>query len=146
MVRRSQVRSEIVEQHVEIRGLLPRVEALAKQFEEALDDAPELSRRLREAGLALYEKFGAHLDREEELLEPVLRAAGPHGDKLAQHLVREHHEQRELLQYLLTRLQEHPSPTILLARQLHDFASYLRVEMEDEEKTLLAPEILGDSP
>ena len=138
------VRSEILRQHQELRGLLPRVETLAEQFERSEGEAPDLARELREAGLALYEKFGEHLDSEQELLEPALQRAGERGQRLLRRLEHEHREQRELLGYLLSRLRERPEPTILLSRQLHNFANYLRLEMEHEEKTLLVPELLGD--
>ena len=142
----SQIRSEIVAEHVELRGLLPRIESLAQQFEQAPPEAHGLGGQLRDAGLALYEKFAAHLDREQELLEPVLRTAGAEGERLARRMEHEHDEQRKLLDYLLTRLREQPTPTIVIARQLQNFTHFLRFEMDHEEQTMLSPEILGDSP
>jgi iron-sulfur cluster repair protein YtfE (RIC family) len=141
----SRIRSEIVAQHAELRALLPKVESLAEQFERAAPDARDLGVRLREAGLALYEKFGAHLDHEQQLLEPVLRAAGAEGERRARRLEHEHREQRELLHFLLHRLREQPEPTLLLARQLQDFAQFLRFEMDHEEESLLSPAVLGDA-
>jgi iron-sulfur cluster repair protein YtfE (RIC family) len=141
---KSQIRSEIVAEHGELRELLPEVASLAEQFEQAAPGAHDLGRRLREAGLALYQKFAAHMDHEQQLLEPALRAAGAEGERLARRLEHEHHEQRELLDYLLTRLREQPTPTVLIARQLQNFTNFLRFEMDHEEKTLLAPEILRD--
>jgi hypothetical protein len=66
----------------------------------------------------LYDKFGAHLDSEQALLEPVLRKSGLVGERLANRLRNEHHEQRELLKYLMARLEQQPEPTILIAREL----------------------------
>ena len=78
-----------------------------------------------------------------QLLEPVLRRAGANGEKLARRLVNEHHEQRELLKYLLRRLSQYP-PTLLIARELQHFAGFLRFEMSQEEATLLIPSVLGE--
>lgn len=141
---RSDIRREILAQHLELRNLLPEVEALAGRFERAAEDDRETGLALRETALALYEKFGAHLDREQELLEPELQRAGAHGERLARRLAHEHREQRELLEYLLRRLRQHPYPTLLVARQLVDFAGFLRVEMDHEEQTLLSPALLGN--
>lgn len=140
----NQIRDEIVAQHSSLRALLPRIESLAEEFEQA-SEAEDLGSRLRDAGLALYELFGAHLVREQELLEPVLRAAGPEGQRLARRLGHEHREQRQLLDYLLTRLLEQPAPTVVIARQLTSFTHFLRIEMDHEEETVLASSILGDS-
>lgn len=139
----SPVRSEIVAQHDEMRSLVRDVEELAKRFERALGDDSDLGSQLHARGLELYEKFGSHLDREQELLEPVLRRAGANGEKLARRLLNEHHEQRELLKYLLRRLSQYP-PTLLIARELQHFAGFLRFEMSQEEANLLTPSVLGE--
>jgi len=141
----SGIRSQIVAEHGELRALVPHVESLAKQFEESAPEGHDLAKPLREAGLALYQKFAEHLDHEQALLEPVLRAAGPEGRRMALSLEHEHREQRELLDFLLRRLQEQPTPTLLIARQLQNFTNFLRLEMDHEEKTMLSPELLGDS-
>lgn len=141
---RGPIRREILAQHLELRSLLPEVEDLAGRFERAADEDEELGVALREAARILYEKFGSHLDREQELLEPALQGAGPQGERMARRLAHEHREQRELLRYLLRRLQQHPAPTLLVARQIVDFAGFLRVEMDHEERTMLSPALLGD--
>ena len=142
-MRESPVRREIVAQHDEMRELVRMVEDLAQRFERAVGDDPSLGSELHARGLELYEKFGAHLDREQELLEPLLRSSGAVGEKLARRLVNEHHEQRELLKYLLRRLSQYP-PTVLIARELQHFAGFLRFEMDQEETTLLTPSVLGE--
>jgi iron-sulfur cluster repair protein YtfE (RIC family) len=141
----SDVRGEITAQHAELRELVSEIEAVAKRFENATGSAPDIGSQLRERGLALYEKFGAHLKREQELVEPVLRESGPEGERRAERLQREHREQRELLGYLMGRLEAHPEPTILIARELQHFASFLRYEMDQEEQTLLSSPLLDRS-
>lgn len=143
MARRA-IRSEILAEHDEMRKLLDQVDALATRSELASEEEePEPSAQLRECGLALYERFGAHLDHEQSLLEPVFERRGAQGKRMARRLATEHHEQRELLRYLLKRLSSQP-PTTLIARELRHFANFLRFEMRQEEERLLTPEALGE--
>jgi iron-sulfur cluster repair protein YtfE (RIC family) len=141
----SEIRNEITGQHAELRGLLDEIEVLAIRFEKSTKDDADLGRDLHERGRVLYEKFGAHMDREQALLEPVLRQSGREGERLANRLRNEHHEQRELLKYLMARLVQHPEPTILIARELQHFSGFLRYEMAHEEETLLSPSVLKDT-
>jgi iron-sulfur cluster repair protein YtfE (RIC family) len=139
----SEIRSEITGQHAELRELLAEIESLARRFEEAAGGAPDVGRELHQRGLALYERFGGHLDREQALLEPALRGGGAEGERRARRLRNEHHEQRELLRYLISRLESHPEPTLLIARELQNFARFLRFEMAHEEETLLGEAALA---
>ena len=138
-----EIRSEIIRQHAELRELIKEIEPLAKRFEQSAGDASSIENQLLKLGSALYEKFDAHLESEEGLLEPVLRKTGPEGERLAHRLRDEHREQRELLRYLIGRLEQHPEPTILIAREIQNFAGYLQVEMAHEEKTMLSVTVLG---
>jgi iron-sulfur cluster repair protein YtfE (RIC family) len=137
------VRVQIVGEHEALKELLAEVEALARKFEQLAEGDAAIGRQLHTLGLTLYEKFGMHLENEQGLLEPVLRAAGHSGERLADRLVREHREQRELLKYLVGRIEKHPVPTILVARELQNFAGFLRVEMAHEEETMLSDQVLG---
>jgi hypothetical protein len=93
--------------------------------------------------MALYETFSAHLLHEESALEPALRLRGEEGARLAERLA---HEHRELLQYLTSRLRESPYPTLLVAREVRNFAEYLRNDMAHEESTLLSAAALPEAP
>jgi iron-sulfur cluster repair protein YtfE (RIC family) len=138
----SEIRSDIVGQHDALKKLLAEIETLAKHFEQAAEHS-DVGTQLRERGLALYQNFAAHLDSEQALLEPALQKAGPEGERLAHRLRNEHREERELLKYLIARLEQHPEPTLLIARELQNFASFLRFEMAHEEETMLSEEVLG---
>ena len=46
--------------------------------------------------------------------------------------------------YLVGRLEGHPEPTLLIARELEHFADFLRLEMVHEEESLLSPTLLGE--
>jgi hemerythrin-like domain-containing protein len=134
-----QVRREILGQHAELRERLDELVSLADAFERRQREA---GGRLRERGLDFYARFRAHMDHEEEALVPVLRASGEAGGRAADHLLHEHEEQRELLRYLLARLEKRPDPTLLVARELRNFVEYVRLDMAHEETDLLAPELL----
>lgn len=138
----NEIRREIAGQHAALKELLGEIETLAKRFEQSAGDAPAVGEQLHDRGLALYETFSAHLESEQELLEPALRKAGPAGERRAQRLRNEHREQRELLRYLMARLEQHPEPTILIARELQHFAGFLRFEMAYEEETMLSAAVL----
>lgn len=142
-MRESPIRREITAQHAEITELLGQVEDLARRFERADGRNRELGDQLRQRALTLYARFRRHLDREQELLTPALRAAGARGRPLLDRLEHEHHEQRELLHFLLGRLERYRHPTIVIARELQNFCGFLRFEMEHEETTILEPEILS---
>jgi hypothetical protein len=88
-------------------------------------------------GVALFESFASHLAFEDAQLVPALRAIPERGKELADRLEREHREQRELLDYLLNRLEEEKRPTTLVARELEGFSAYLRVDMSYEESMIL---------
>jgi len=129
------VRGRILEEHRMLRAMLGTLVPLARRFETG---DPTDGDRLREAAMALYETFAAHLLHEESTLEPALRAQGKDGERLAGRLAHEHREQRELLTYLTSRLQSNPRPTLLVAREVRNFAEYLESDMAYEESTLLS--------
>src|SRR5512147_522438 len=125
-----EIRRRIVEEHARLRKMLDELAPLAERFEggDGAVGAP-----LRDAALALYDRFAAHLAHEENSLEPALRARGAQGQRLADRLRHEHEEQRELLQYLLGRLRNHENPTVLVAREVRHFVEYVRLDMAYEE-------------
>jgi hemerythrin-like domain-containing protein len=135
-----EVRSRVLSEHAELRGMLDALEPLVARFEAGEDVAAAL----RERASKLYATFAAHMDCEERLLAPALRDAGPAGERAARHLDHEHREQRELLSYLLGRLEQHSRPTILVARELDNFIGYLRHDMAHEESGLLSEKMLQD--
>ena len=135
----TQVRSRVLDDHARLRWRLDEIESLAQRFEAG--DA-EGDPTLRKRGLALYESFAEHLDLEDRLLAPALRAAG--APERALRLAHEHREQRELLGYLLGRLKKQGQPTTLVARELRNFVEYVRFDMTHEEETMLTAAVLSD--
>lgn len=140
-MRPAEVRGRILEEHRKLRAQLDAIVPLTTRFERGDTEAGS---RLREDALALYETFAAHLLHEESTLEPALRARGADGVRLAERLAHEHREQRALLDYLVSRLRDHPVPTLLVAREVRSFAEYLHQDMAHEESTLLSAALLPD--
>jgi hemerythrin-like domain-containing protein len=131
-------RDRILREHAELRGCLDEIDALLTRLEGGLAAAVG---PLCERGLALYERLRAHIDLEDRILAPALRAQGEAGARLAEELEREHEEQRELLAFLGARLAQPRRPTELVVRELASFVAYLREDMTREEGTL---ELHGD--
>ena len=135
------VRGWLLGEHAELRPMLEEIEKLAERFQAG--DA-SVSPTLRQRGFAFLARFSGHLELEERNLAPRLRCAGDRGRKLAEHLGHEHHEQRELLRYLLARLEESSSPTLLISWELRNFVRYVRLDMQHEEADLLGEDVLHD--
>jgi hemerythrin-like domain-containing protein len=137
-VRGIEIRERVQADHQILRSMLDDIEEYSQRFERG----EFVGETLREQGLALYECFSAHLELEETILAPALRLAGAAGERIAARLKHEHHEQRELIRYLLGRIDRDSAPTLLVARELRHFAEYLRFDMQYEESTMLTDEIL----
>jgi len=137
----SEVRRRVLEDHERIRQLLDEVEGLTRRFESGEQDAGPA---LVEKGLLLHETFCRHLDLEDDILARALREADAWGEERAARLAREHREQRELLSYLMSRLRDESRPTVLVARELKNFAELMREDMEQEESEALSDEVLRD--
>jgi hypothetical protein len=111
--------------------MLDAVGSLLERFEDGDTGSVE---PLRDHARDLYLRFEAHLSFEDQALLPVLRRR--RGAAEADALVREHVEQRELLDFLLNRLVLPGRPATLLARELRQFAALLREDMAEEERLL----------
>lgn len=135
-----EIRRRVMEEHQKLRGILDDLDGLAKRFDrqEAVGD------EIRELGAGLFEVFAAHLSLEDSLLAPALAEHAEDGSAVADRLVHEHEEQREMLRFLLRRLEEDGRPTALVANELRSFSEYLRRDMQHEEETILRPDILPD--
>lgn len=135
------VRQLVLDEHALLRPMLDEIERLADRFEQG-DES--VGRPLRQLGFDFYKRFSGHLELEEQQLSARLRRLGDRGRRLADRLDHEHREQRELLSYLLGRLGDSTTPTLLVARELRNFVAYVRLDMQHEEQDLLTPEALSD--
>lgn len=129
-----EVRRRILEDHSELRVIAGAVEGVAMRV--AGGDWHSVG-ALRLRGLELHERLCRHLDLEDRVLLPAVRDAGSDGSERAESLQHEHAEQRALLEYILERLNDRTRPSVVLGRELQNFAELLRDDMEYEESTVL---------
>lgn len=134
------VRVRILAEHAALRSALDELETLSEAFRHGQTG---LAAKLRETGKAFVEVFAAHILTEDTLLVAALRTLES-GDDLADRLVHEHREQRELIGYLLGRLADDGRPTTLVANEMRSFAHLVRIDMEHEEGTILREDLLCD--
>ncbi len=134
----SEVRRHVLDDHSELRDMLVRLEALAR------DERNQTSDTLRLAGEALLERLATHMRWEDRYLGPAVREADGWGDARAALLAEDHREQREILGYALAQLRDGSRPKALVAVTLLDLVEMLRKDMEEEEAALLDPSVLRD--
>jgi len=127
-----EIRMRVLDEHAKIRLIIDELDDLNKRFGRDEDVGAEL----REIGVGLYEIFAAHLALEDSSLAPALAAASDRGPMLAERMMREHKEQREMLTYLLRRLEDEGRPTALVSNELNSFCEYVRRDMQYEETIL----------
>jgi iron-sulfur cluster repair protein YtfE (RIC family) len=133
-------RRGILWQHVRLRQLLGRAQALA---EARLDGDVSVPDAVASAIGDLHSAMEVHLTFEESVLLPLFRDDLPLGPARAEGLVDEHHRQRAMLAGLHKEACDHPElPT--LAAKLAVLASWLLADMEEEERSLLNPDALRD--
>lgn len=135
----NEARTRVLSEHARLRELLDELVAGIERFEAG---AREVGAELRSLGIAFFEVFAAHITLEDAALVPALREGGEAGKHRAEQLVHEHQEQRELLQYLLARLERDDRPSMVIARELRSFVEYVRQDMKHEEETILREDLL----
>ena len=140
-MRPSEVHARVLDDHAALRERIDVIDALSDSFEKG---GREVGTELREQAAALYEVFAAHLSLEDAHLVPALEKLPEIGPPLASRLLREHREQRELILYLLSRLEQEEHPTSLIASEIQNFANYLRTDMMHEESAIVREELLQD--
>lgn len=136
-----QVRRQVLADHAVLRQELNDLESILLDFESGKSESGS---RLRERGVRLFDLFAAHLGLEDEVLIAALRRQEA-GRPLAEKLTEEHREQRELLRFLLSRLEDDERPSSLVARELSSFVEVLRIDMAHEEATVLRTDLFPDS-
>jgi hemerythrin-like domain-containing protein len=136
----SEIRSRILSDHQGLRRDLERLEALVADVRigRAASDA------LRVDAEALLAWLRAHMRWEEAYLLPALRDADAWGAQRAEQLVRDHGEQRELLDFVNRRLLDGRHPADLLVRDVAHLIALLRDDMRQEEVELLDERVLRD--
>ena len=75
-----------------------------------------------------------HIDLEDSVIAPLLRAAHPQGESEATDLLKHHEAQRRWLTEVLVRRNSPPSPDLL--RSVRALLHILRVDMDHEDAEL----------
>src|SRR5689334_1883303 len=133
-------REAILAQHQRIRALLERAGKIA---EAALDgDAPSPDAVASSIG-DIRTIMEVHLAFEEKSLIPILRDDLPLGPTRADRLLDEHSRQRETLATLHREACAFPNFAILAAK-LAFLTEWLLADMNEEEHSLLNPDVVHD--
>ncbi len=133
-------RESILGQHRRIRALLDRARAIA---EAALDGNPPSPDAVASAIGDIRTTMEVHLTFEEKTLLPILRDDLPLGPARADRLLDEHQRQKQTLATLHHEASSYPDSTMLAAK-LAFLTSWLLTDMEEEERSLLIPEVIRD--
>ena len=143
----SSVREAVLAQHRAIAAILGRID-------EALERVPgdggvsdietSVAAHLRDRARELHDEFRAHLAFEERYMLPLVREADAWGAERVDRVLKEHAEQRELLEFLWQRFDDPQTHVQVLVSHIRDFAEILREDMDHEEGEVLNRDLLRD--
>jgi hypothetical protein len=133
-------RRTILVQHQRIRGLLANARDVA---ERALDQQPLSPDAVASAIGDIHTTFDVHLRYEEKVLIEIFNDDLPLGPIRAERLREEHARQRATLAGLHAEAKVGPRVPMLAAK-LAFLTTWLLDDMEEEERTLLTPEVVRD--
>lgn len=136
-----QIRKRILADHGFLKELLDELDRKAFRVLKGQEDEASA---LRDLGLSFHSRFAEHLAFEDRYLVPSLRAAGLAGIEHSERLTDEHREQRELLSYILSGLEDRNRPARVVAEQLRSLVELILDDMAHEEMAIVKGAILGD--
>jgi hypothetical protein len=137
----SEVRRRVLGDHDRLRKDLTLLEGFAREILEGLR-MPISALRAEAEGFV--KMLFAHMRWEESYLLPALRDADAWGAERAELLVRDHREQRDLLDFAFARLRDGTRPAHLVAQDIIHLIDLLREDMRIEEQDLLDERVLRD--
>jgi len=138
-MKRSEVRSLVLAEHLELRKRLLQIDAITSHILAGHEGADHSLREKVSQLCALLER---HLAVEEATLLPAIHDVDAWGPVRADHLRREHQAQRAALarlDWICTR-----ATVVELARTAQSFGRSLLEDMRVEEQELLNPNLLRD--
>jgi hypothetical protein len=136
----SKVRTEVLRQHRELRGLLQEALTFAgRELRQGNVDEVQLGHMCHE----IRRRFRNHLTFEEQVLVPVLSSADTWGPERVRNLLEEHGAQRRDLDGVIEGV-EGGWGKERLAQALRKLATDLLRDMEEEERDYLSPNLLRD--
>jgi hypothetical protein len=133
-------RRSILMQHQRIRVLLAHAREVA---ERALDQEEQPQDAVASAIGDIHTTLDVHLRYEEKVLIDILNDDLPLGPPRAQRLREEHKKQRATLAAIHAEAKVGPLVPMLAAK-LAFLASWLLDDMEEEERSLLTPDVVRD--
>jgi hemerythrin-like domain-containing protein len=135
----STIRKQILEEHDVIRLKLDALERSLKNLgADSSTDTVEIIRSAR----ALKDFFLRHLALEERILRPLLLTVDAWGECRTDSMDKEHHLQRQMFEEFDQLVSTWPKDRVQAA--LGTLIKNLRVDMQEEEKAALHPNLLRD--
>ncbi|MFT3925184.1 MAG: CBS domain-containing protein [Myxococcales bacterium] len=146
----SQVCELMRTEHTNIRTLLDRADDHAQEVLSGnASDQRDVERgvhALRDAARQLYTCLSAHIELENRVLAPALKQTDAWGPMRADGLLSCHAEQKRALEGALMELDDLTQPATALASHVEALIQSIRDDLDNEEETLLSPELLRDDP
>ena len=136
----SEVREQILVQHMALRGMLERLEVRARML---LQGKRQGAAALREEFQVFGHHLREHLELEERSLVPALREADAWGEERVARFEEEHTRQREIMDGLARAGTDSPYEFALMT---WGFVRLLLEDMAEEEKVSLNERVLRDTP
>jgi hypothetical protein len=136
----AEIRERVLRDHACLRVRVKRVEDLSRAALASASGASELRAETRE----LIRVLEQHIGWEDAHLLPALPDVDEWGPERLRRMQSDHAEQRELLRYASSVLDDPSRALELLARTTLDLARLLQDDMEDEEEVVLDPSVLRD--
>jgi|GEM_PF-440274 len=146
----SQVCELMRSEHTNLRALLDRADERAHVV--LTDDGAEQREverdvhALRAAARQVYSSLSMHIEIENRLLAPALKETDAWGPMRADGLLSCHAAQKRALEGALMELDDLNQPPRALAVHVMELIQQIRVDLANEEDTLLVPELLRDDP
>jgi iron-sulfur cluster repair protein YtfE (RIC family) len=137
----SEVRRRVLADHERLRRDVEQIESFAREILEGLRMPISA---LRAKAKDLVARLRAHMQWEESYLLPALREADAWGAERAEHLVRDHREQRDRLDFVVERLDDSTRPAELVAQDVVHLVDLLCEDMLVEEQEFLDERVLRD--
>jgi hypothetical protein len=143
-MRHSERRSVLLAQHEQLRMLIAAVSRASADVLASSEEAlPDRAAALVRAIATFADDLRAHLAAEERLLGPVLERLDSWGPLRLELLRTEHAHQRAVLDALRA---DRNLSTRELARRARSLAADVLLDMDAEERDLLAESVLRDDP
>lgn len=136
-----ETRTAILEQHRGLRDGLAEIQGEALGL---LSGSKGTRAQLLAHLTRLVARLEGHMSFEDERLVPVLRTIDAWGPERVERFRDEHERQRRILDSLLSDSEK--ADEVQLALLTLGFVQLLRIDMDEEEATMLSADLLRDDP